>query len=272
MAQACIYRPGPPLDDLVDCFWLWDGYPAPAARERALPSGSLDLVINLERDRLQFYADDQPGSLFELPGISLSGAHARYFGIGTSPSTRVMGVHFKPGGALPFLDISAADLAGQHAALATLWGNAAPALRERLLEAPTSRARFECLEAFLIRHAKRPLARPPALRAALRAFENPARGSVAEVNQLTGLSPKRLIALFREEVGLTPKAYWRVRRFQAALRRIDRGGQCGARLAAELGYFDQAHFDREFRALCGLSPTQYRAQEVQRPNHVPLRG
>jgi len=110
------------------------------------------------------------------------------------------------------------------------------------------------------------------LRAALRAFEDPNLTSVANVNELTGLSAKRLIALFREEVGLTPKAYWRVRRFQGALRRIDRGKRNGAQLAAELGYFDQAHFDREFRAFCGLSPSQYLAREVERPNHVPLRG
>ena len=70
-----------------------------------------------------------------------------------------------------------------------------------------------------------------------------------------------------------------MRRFQAALRRLDghpslRGLERPrlARVAAELGYADQAHLDREFRAFTGMSPRAYRAYGVERPDHVPLRG
>ena len=89
-----------------------------------------------------------------------------------------------------------------------------------------------------------------------------------------------MIALFRDQVGLTPKAFWRVRRFQAALRHVESGLGRGSRhrpfngaaLAAALGYFDQAHFNREFRVFTGVSPRVYLAQGVERPDHVPLRG
>jgi AraC-like DNA-binding protein len=108
------------------------------------------------------------------------------------------------------------------------------------------------------------------LRASLAAFDESGLPSVAEVNQRTGLSPKRLLALFRDEVGLSPKAYWRVRRFRAALRDINRGVLRGADLAAQHGYCDQAHFLREFRQLSGSTPREYRAaRRPQRPRSGP---
>ncbi|HEX4354127.1 MAG TPA: SAM-dependent methyltransferase [Polyangiales bacterium] len=60
-----IYRPGPPLADFVDCFWHWDRYAAPAPKERALPSGTIDLIISL---------DDVSG-----PGIPIIEVRTRWF-------------------------------------------------------------------------------------------------------------------------------------------------------------------------------------------------
>jgi AraC-like DNA-binding protein len=96
---------------------------------------------------------------------------------------------------------------------------------------------------------------------------------MADVRRLTGLSTKRLIGLFRAEVGLSPKEYARVRRLQAALRRLgdlDADGARGAEIAAAVGYFDQSHFVREFRSFTGMTPTQYRRQRIVLPSHVPV--
>jgi AraC-like DNA-binding protein len=128
------------------------------------------------------------------------------------------------------------------------------------------------LEVFLLERARHPFERSPALRVALQAFEVPSLSSVAEVNRLTGLSPKRLNALFRAEVGLSPKVFWRVRRFQGVLRGLERRRTSTAMLAAELGYCDQAHLNREFREVTGMSPRRYLAASRERPNHVALSG
>ncbi|MDC0745288.1 helix-turn-helix domain-containing protein [Polyangium mundeleinium] len=270
---SSMYCPGPPLGAFVDCFWHFDGDPPPAARERALPSGSLDLIINLDADCLDFFAPDAVTPLGPFPGTVLNGAAAGFVTIGARPRTTVMGVHFRPGGAFPFLGVPAGDLEGTRAPLDALWGPSARELRERLAEAATLRQRFVTLEACLRERVRSPLARHPAVVEALRAFEDPWLESVAQVNARTGLSPRQLIARFRDQVGLAPKAYWRVRRFQAALRHLERARDVGgAEIAAEHGYFDQAHWNREFRTFCGMSPRAYLAHECARPNHVPLRG
>jgi len=272
---AHFHRPAPPLDAFVDCLWQWHGYTAPELRERALPSGTLDVIINLRDDALRVVPRDTPHTPhtpLTFPGAMISGAHADYFVIETPPHAHVMGVHFKPGGAYPFLGVPAGDLEGTHAPLDALWGTFAHTLRARLLEAPTHTERFRVLEHALLSRAKSPLQPMPVLTEALRAFNDRALTSVAAVNARTGLSAKQLIALFRDRVGLGPKAFWRVRRFQAALREWEHAHTQGASLAAAFGYCDQSHWIREFHAFTGLSPRAYLDAGVERPNHVPLRG
>ena len=61
-----------------------------------------------------------------------------------------------------------------------------------------------------------------------------------------------------------------MRRLQAALRRLDTGRPRGATIAADLGYFDQAHFVREFRSFTAMTPTQYAHRRSWLPSHVEL--
>ncbi|HEU4538412.1 MAG TPA: DUF6597 domain-containing transcriptional factor [Polyangiaceae bacterium] len=267
------YRPRPPLDQAVDFFWVATTYAAQAPRERVLPSGALALVINLGAERLEVYERDDAPDPVDLGGAVLCGGRARPLVIGTSVLEATMGVHFKPGGARPFFDVPVGELEDRVFSLGSVWGARGAGLRDRLLEAPTDAERVALLERALLERARGPLATLPPIRAALDAFEDPGLASVADVRDRLDLSPKRLLQLFYDEVGLTPKAYWRVRRFRAALARLDRKGASGAAVAAALGYADQAHFIRECRALSGGCPREYLAgRRAGNYDHVAIRG
>lgn len=87
------------------------------------------------------------------------------------------------------------------------------------------------------------------------------RSSPDALAQETGYSPRHLSRLFRERCGLSPKGMQRVLRINTAARLMQRPGDISlTRLAQELGYFDQAHFIHEFRAVCGVTPGAYRAE------------
>lgn len=156
--------------------------------------------------------------------------------------------------------------------LDALWGTKAAELRARLLEAWTPEAKFRVLERVLLAQAARPPAHHPAVALALEEFRGTPRiRTVKEVSERTGLSQRRFIQLFRREVGLTPKLFCRVLRFQEVIRLVGSGRRAEwAEVALRCGYFDQAHFLHDFRGFSGTTSTSYLANRGEHPNHVPL--
>lgn len=268
-----LHRPRPPLTDYIDYFGYWARDTGGPHRSRALPRGAATIVVDVSgRSWVDFYAADGHTRL-DVPPAFIAGAGVASYVTRIDAAQTVMTVHFRPGGALPFTGIPLGELENSCIGLSELWGNDATVLRERLVEASSAVSRIALLESFLLgcmlcdgrQHH-------PGLAAVLGRVEHNPSLRVANVLELTGLSPKRLTALFRTEVGLAPKAYLRVRRLQAALKRLNAGEARGATIAADLGYFDQAHFVREFRSFTALTPSQYAHRRSWLPSHVELAG
>jgi AraC-like DNA-binding protein len=265
------YIPRPPLSEFVDLFWHCEGTPPAHAQERLLPDGSMELVFNLRDDLLRVYEPQKTKSFRSFRGAVVCGPRSEFFVIDTAQQRSLVGVHFKPGGAFPFLGLPANELQGTHVSLETLWGTQAADVRERLLEATTVEARFHILEHAFWAQIRRPLARHPAVAFALQKFQGAPSQKISDVLEQIGLSQRRFIEVFDKEVGLTPKQYCRIRRFQEVLRRIHRRQHIEwPDVAVVCGYFDQAHFIHDFRAFSGLNPTLYLAQYTEHLNHVPL--
>lgn len=260
--------PRPPLDRHVDIIWDCVNDPQPFGLERILPTGAAQLIVNLKEDRTRGYEGD--GRCQENAGTILAGVRAQYGIIDTREQERVVGVCFKPGGTVPFMRAPAHLTSGSDVPLADLWDPAtASRLRERLLEAPGSEARLDVLEDALA-DAWRPVEVHPCVAYALQVFHRqPLAARVTAVTEATGLSAKRFIERFKADVGLTPKRFCRVLRFQRAVAVAHAGRDVDwTRLALDCGYFDQSHFVHDFRAFSGLSPTAYQEARTASPNHV----
>ncbi|MGH9592190.1 MAG: DUF6597 domain-containing transcriptional factor, partial [Bryobacteraceae bacterium] len=135
--RSSYHSPQPPLSEFIYKFWLFEGYTAPHAKERLLPDGTVQLIFNLKEDRVRVY-DRNGGENYEsISGSLVSGAHSQYFVIDTAEQSDVLGVHFRPGGAFPFLGMPAGELRNRQVGLQDLWGREASELRERLLAART---------------------------------------------------------------------------------------------------------------------------------------
>jgi AraC-like DNA-binding protein len=148
-------------------------------------------------------------------------------------------------------------------------GGEASCLRERVLAARSPNEELRVVERVLFERLVRPLERDPAIDFALRAFgDRSAALTVSDVIGELGISSKRFLKAFTKQVGLTPKRYLRVQRFQQTL--VDlaaRESTSWTDLALEAGYFDQAHFNHEFMAFSGVSPRGYEARRRQK-NHL----
>ncbi len=266
-----LFRPRPPLSESIAYFGYWDRRAGGPHRSRALPRGAATIVIDIgDRPEVDFFGADGSTRL-RVPPAFLIGAGTASYLTQIDTAQTVITVHFRPGGAWAFLGIAQGELTDACVGLGELWGRAAATLRQRLAEASSAAARVRLLEEFLLNRLQpNQFAPHPDVTTVLDGAERNPSMRVGDAVALTGSSPKRLINMFRTQVGLTPKAYLRVRRLQAALTRLDDGTSGGAAIAAELGYFDQAHFVREFRAFTETTPTQYLRRRSWLAGHVDL--
>lgn len=263
-AGPYLYRPGAPLRAHIGYIGYWTHDGDLPHRSTALPRGAVTVVIELSgRDRVDFAAVGS--SPLQVPAGFATGAGSTSYVTQIDPGRTVMTVHFLPAGARPFLAIPLGELQDRCVGIEELWGVAAVTLRGRLIEARSAAARFALVEDFLL---SRMQIRDDRLGGLLERLDADPSITVAEVCALTDLSPKRLTGLFSAEVGLTPKTYLRVRRLQAALRRLESGTYTGADIAADLGYFDQAHFVRDFRSFAAITPSQYPRRRSNLPSHL----
>jgi len=200
-------------------------------------------------------------------GSIVHGPQSSYYVAGPKPKGSTIGVSFRPGAAGAVLGVSMAELVDRHIPLDAIWGTRSVDLRQRLMTAADPQVMFRILEHSLSARICRPLLIHPAVAHAL--GEHPADGTsarVAHVQRASGYSPRHFIALFRSAVGLNPKHYYRIRRFNSAVRSAA-AGACLGDIAAAAGYCDQAHLSREFREFAGVAPGAYRPSGVDRPLH-----
>lgn len=265
------YIPQVPLSDFVDFFWYFEGYSPPHSQERTLPDGSVELVISLREEEIKLF--DCEEDMLRTYGYSvICGPHSEFFNIDTSTETTVIGIHFKPGGIYPFLRMPVNELHNIRVSLDTLWGTRAHELREKLLLSETVEDKFRTLEESLLRLASRPLVRHPVVSFALNEFQkSPYKGPLSDVVEQIGLSQRRFIEIFKEEVGLTPKLFCRLRRFQEVLNRLEHAKSVNwLDVAVACGYYDQMHFIKEFQAFTSLNPTDYFSRQDRHHNHVAI--
>src|SRR5262249_16171431 len=248
-----------PLSQFVDNFWLFEGHNPDHKTERILPTGALELAINLRQNELRFSDSECPDNCYQRSGAVVSGASGRSFTPDASEEVFIIRVQFKAGGACPFVGVPADEVADTHVDLETLWGPSARRLRERLCEARTSAERFQLLQNALLSCFCHSVKQHYAVSAALEMFgKNQGGPRVMEAAKYLGLSQRRFIQVFKTEVGMTPKLFSRIQRFQQTRTFIQQNPSINwADLAVALGYFDQSHLIREFLEFSGLSPTDY---------------
>jgi AraC-like DNA-binding protein len=250
------HKPVSSLARFVDHLWCLNDAPAHQL-ERVLPAGTLELVINLDQDAFRIHDRERPSQYQRIAGAIVSGAYSRYFVIDTREHASIIGVHFKPGGALPFFPVPSGALADRHVELEQLWGVSARALREQLCEERGPQRRFQLLEQALLARLAGNRAPRPAACAGLEWLS--AGRKVTEVASALGLSRRRLITVFTEDVGVTPKVFARIMRFQRALARAQSPDASDwSQIALQMGYFDQSHMIRDFVDFAGLTPAALR--------------
>lgn len=281
------YRPGEPLRRYVAWYTGYRQRGVPPARHRGLPSPYLTLIFTLD-EPLSIEAHPDPGQPPGEFGALLGGLHSAPALIRHEGAQSGLQLALRPPGVRALLGLPAGELAGTDVPAEAVLGGVCAELRDRVRTAAGWPERFAILDEILLRQlitgGEAAAVAPEVLWAWRRLLRAGGSVRVGDLAAETGWSGRHLASRFRAEIGLTPKAAARVIRFdrarQALLGHVRTrarrdGGYQLADLAADTGYFDQAHLAREFRALAGVPPSQWLAEEfrnVQAGNWLLDRG
>jgi AraC-like DNA-binding protein len=176
--------------------------------------------------------------------------------VASPPDLLAVGIRFRPGAARAFLKLPLGEATDTTIPLEDLWNSRAGRLSARLSDCGPIPEILEVVESAL----ERPEDPTPAQRALLALPRNRELWNPDELARQSGVSPRHFRRLCLDETGLTPKRLCRILRFRQTLGRIRSCQQHGGRvdfagLAADAGYYDQAHLIREFRELAGCPPS-----------------
>ncbi len=248
------------LDGLVEGYTGFDETAARPVTRREVVTPRVVLIVNLgEPIGVARGAGTEATMRSFVAGLSQEATLTRHDG-----TQRGIEVRLTPLGAHRLFGVSMDSLAGEVVAVEELWGRAGTELVERLAASPDWTRRFDLLDDALARTADRgPEPRPEVAAAWHRLRSRHGDLAIGDLVVETGWSRRLLAARFREQIGLTPKAAARVLRFDRATLLLTGPSRPSlAAVATTSGYFDQAHFHRDFQRFAGCTPTEYLAARL----------
>ena len=222
---------------------------------REVPFPGVPLILNLGA---QWEIED-PDARSELRDSFVAGLHARPTIVRAGDSAwSCIELRLTPLGAHQVLGLAMHELTNRSVELEDLLPRAGE-VTGRLRDTPSWEERFDLVERFLLgRLADSSPPAPEVTWSWHRLRRTGGRASIGELAAELGWSHRRLIARFREQIGLAPKAAARVLRFDRAVAALGSPRSLGlAEVATECGYFDQAHLNRDFRELAGTTPAAF---------------
>lgn len=238
------YPPSPELAPFVERYWMvhWDLRGRDPYVQETLPHPCVNFTL--------------------VAGYS--GVHGidtkKTFRVVLEGEGHVVGTKFRPGGFYPFVKYPISELTDRVLSVAEAFSTEQN-IESAVLAEPTHEAQLARVEAFLLSlRPERDENVDLVSDIVLHAQDHPSITRVEELTEAVGMSLRNMQRLFQRYVGVSPK--WVIRRYRMhdAVERIAEGREVDwIAMANELGYFDQAHFIKDFRAQMGRSPTEYEA-------------
>ncbi|MFN7942128.1 MAG: helix-turn-helix domain-containing protein [Thermoanaerobaculia bacterium] len=253
MVLAC---PPAPLDRWVEAVWTSRGEGV-FTQESILPRTPTEVLFALgETHWLRDPSDPARDRAYTRAFVS--GLHMTPLAVESPPDSEMAGIRLRPAGAAAFLRDSPSAIAGAVIDLDALLGSGVESLRDELAAVRDLRQRVLRLAAAVERHLGAAGELPAAIRRALAELRR-SGGTVAIAALVadSGWSHRHFASRFRYAIGLGPKAFARIARFETAFSRLQSLSRVRwAEFALDCGYFDQAHLIRDFGELAGTTPTE----------------
>lgn len=248
----------PTLAPFVNCIWSQESNQAifNGGRERILPDSCVEVVFHF-RDPFLTHTPD--GISAVQPQSFVVGQMKRFLEIEPAGKVGLIAIRFRARGAYLFFQRPLSEVTAGIVDLEDVWKDRAHELTERVALANCMRERVRLIEETLLLLFSRNGRYDHTVDRCIQLIETSCgQVNVGQLAKQMGVSGRHLTRLFQQTVGLTPKEFSRVNRFLHVVRLLrDRQPDTLTQAALECGYFDQAHFNHEFRELAGMTPGEF---------------
>ena len=259
--------------DLIESIFHFKGFEPDHSIERVVPTGHVFVIFELDDMQRHTYDNETLVPNADFRKAWVSGDHQNYISISAHPDSEMFVIQFKAYGAYPFLHRPLHELVERVAPAEEFETAELIALREQLYEAEDSQAKFAVADEWLAQKYQQDLNPPSTVVDIVKLLQEQPASKLKEILSSFDGSQKHLISQFRKYIGLTPKQYQRVLRFNDVFQ-LMQGDQflSWSDIAHRCGYSDQSHFIREFKHFSGFNPESFLKQEFDEDasNFFPL--
>ncbi|MGD9630955.1 MAG: helix-turn-helix domain-containing protein [Pyrinomonadaceae bacterium] len=267
-----VHIPAYPLDQFIDAFIYFERVEHAHTVDRFLPNGDTEILIDFHDTPQYIYDNHTLKEIQACNHVWASGLRTEPITIPSGNGAAMMVIAFKKGMAAPFFPFPMDEIRDSVVDADLVWGRDFGDLREGLLAEREVDRRFSIVEDHLLRSFRSKLDLNPCVAFAVsEMIERPDLLNIRRMNEKIGYSQKHFTELFRRSVGVTPKAYLKIMRFQKAVRTIDASAEIDwGTIAGDCGFYDQAHFIHDFKHFSGFTPEQYSKIHTNYQNYIPV--
>jgi AraC-like DNA-binding protein len=253
--------PGERLKPYVKCYYIYDSTSDAPFDDTVFPSGNMEIIFNMGEGRWQIAAGN---AFVTTPRIEFWGQIVQPLAIRSIGKNTMFGIRFFPHAVACFLKENIELFNNQVIDFSNVAGRSVLMLHERLLDTAAWDKRIGLVEDFLwnslslSEKKQNKIAVVSSIMHEMRQddfFDN-----LENVASRYGITSRYLQKLFLQCTGLTPKLYRKISRFQNSLQLVSRKSTSLTSIAYDCGYFDQAHFIRDFKSFTGLTPSGYTSE------------
>jgi AraC-like DNA-binding protein len=258
------YRPSGILSENIKYFWSLEDMEGdvPHSRERVFPDGCIELLFHYGDLFRKFHIG---GKIDVQPRALIHGQITKFIELEATGKIGIFSVRFTPDGLRPFVTFDIDSITDRVICVSDAWQKDGKLLEKQILEAGNNEERIGIVEKFLQEKWKPTPKTETIVRFCMEQISN-SGGSIqmSEMAKKLDISHRQLERMFLSRVGLSLKAYSRIVRFNCALQLIgNKDFSNFTNVAHEGGFYDQAHFIKDFKELTGLNPRQYFSENLE---------
>jgi AraC-like DNA-binding protein len=264
-------KPAYPLNQFVELFTYYEARSEAHSIERLLPDGSVNIIIDLTETTKHIFDNNTLAEKQSFKKAWVSGMHSSFISISAAKEASMFVIRFLPGGSFPFLRLPLNQITNQVIDAELIFGQRIHFLREQLGMATVSE-KFSIVSNWLNSVAGYSTGKESIVSYAIKEIDkSPAILSLTDIAKKSGYSQKQFIHIFKTHLGITPKMYQRIVRFNKVLSEIEKTQTIHwTKLCYDLDYHDQAHFIKDFQQFAGLNPNHFLKERGEYIHYVPI--